>query len=136
AGKAERQAAVWRLEATVCELESHAKVDATNQLLAETRKKLEDARAKSKEPAGDYTPLTPVNPAVSTGRRLALAKWITEPKNPLAARVAVNHIWARHFGEGLVPTVFDFGKNGKPPTHPALLDWLAVELRDGGWSMK
>jgi hypothetical protein len=75
-------------------------------------------------------------PATSTGRRLALARWITDRQNPLAARVAVNHIWLRHFGRGIVPTEFDFGKNGQPPTHPALLDWLAAEFMDHGWSMK
>jgi hypothetical protein len=75
-------------------------------------------------------------PATSTGRRLAFAKWITDPANPLTARVAVNHIWMRHFGKPLVPTVFDFGKNGQPPSHPALLDWLAIEFTRQGWSMK
>ena len=72
----------------------------------------------------------------STGRRTALANWITDRQNPLAARVAVNHIWARHMGRPLVATVFDFGRKGALPTHPQLLDWLAVELMDSGWSMK
>jgi hypothetical protein len=67
-------------------------------------------------------------PATSTGRRAALARWIANTQNPLTARVAVNHIWLRHFGQALVPTVFDFGNNGQPPSHPALLDWLAAEL--------
>jgi hypothetical protein len=73
-------------------------------------------------------------PAASTGRRLALARWITDPQNPLAARVAMNHLWLRHFGQALVPTVFDFGRNGQPPSHPALLDWLSSEFMagDGG----
>src|SRR5205807_1476494 len=75
-------------------------------------------------------------PKVSTGRRSALARWITDPKHPLPARVAVNHLWSRHFGRALVPTVFDFGRKGMPPTHPELLDWLAVELVEHGWSMK
>jgi hypothetical protein len=75
-------------------------------------------------------------PATSTGRRTALASWITDARNPLAARVAVNHIWLRHFGRPLVGTVFEFGKKGAKPTHPELLDYLAVELRDSGWSMK
>jgi hypothetical protein len=75
-------------------------------------------------------------PQSSTGRRSALARWLTDRKNPLAARVAVNHIWGRHFGRPLVPTVFDFGRKGAPPTHPALLDYLAVEFMDHGWSMK
>jgi hypothetical protein len=75
-------------------------------------------------------------PAVSSGRRLAFARWLTDPKNPLTARVAVNHLWARHFGTGLVPSVDDFGRNGRAATHPALLDWLAAELMSNGWHMK
>jgi hypothetical protein len=65
-----------------------------------------------------------------------LARWIADRRNPLTARVAVNHVWLRHFGQPLAPNVFDLGLNGKPPTHPALLDWLAVEFMDGGWSLK
>jgi hypothetical protein len=65
-----------------------------------------------------------------------LASAITHRENPLTARVAVNHLWMRHFGQPLVETVFDFGRNGKLPTHPELLDWLAVEFMDRGWSMK
>lgn len=72
----------------------------------------------------------------SSGRRTALANWITDSRNPLTARVAANHIWARHMGQPLVPTVFDFGRKGIPPTHPELLDWLASELIENGWSMK
>jgi len=75
-------------------------------------------------------------PATSTGRRTALADWITDRRNPLTARVAVNQIWMRHMGEPLVPTVFDFGRNGTPPANPSLLDWLAAEFMDNGWSMK
>lgn len=75
-------------------------------------------------------------PRTSTGRRTALARWITDQRNPLTARVAVNHIWARHFGRGLVPTVFDFGRKGAAPSHPELLDWLATELMQNNWSMK
>jgi hypothetical protein len=75
-------------------------------------------------------------PTTSTGRRSALARWLTDPRHPLTARVAVNHVWAHHFGTPLVPTVFDFGRKGTPPTHPELLDWLAVEFVESGWSMK
>jgi hypothetical protein len=75
-------------------------------------------------------------PKTSSGRRSALARWLTDRRNPLAARVAVNHIWGRHFGRPLVPTVFDFGRKGTPPAHPALLDFLAVDFMDHGWSMK
>jgi hypothetical protein len=72
----------------------------------------------------------------STGRRKALAEWITDSRNPLTARVAANHIWMRHMGTPLVGTVFEFGRKGTPPTHPELLDWLASELVEHGWSMK
>jgi hypothetical protein len=82
------------------------------------------------------TPLEQSKPAGSTGRRLALARWITDRHNPLTARVAVNHVWMRHFGKPLVSTVANFGLNGQRPTHPALLDWLAVEFMESGWSMK
>jgi hypothetical protein len=67
-------------------------------------------------------------PATSTGRRLAFARWIADTQNPLTARVAVNHIWLRHIGQPIVPSVFDFGRNGRRPSHPALLDWLAAEF--------
>ncbi|MBL8223469.1 MAG: DUF1553 domain-containing protein, partial [Bryobacterales bacterium] len=94
------------------------------------------AEADEKKTDAAYTTFGPVYPAQSTGRRLALARWIASPDNPLTARVAVNHIWMRHFGEPIVPSVFDFGRNGKPPSHPELLDWLATEFMRSGWSMK
>jgi hypothetical protein len=72
----------------------------------------------------------------SSGRRLALAQWMTRPDHPLTARVAVNHVWLRHFGKPLVPSVANFGLAGKQPTHPALLDWLAVRFVEDGWSFK
>ena len=72
----------------------------------------------------------------TTGRRLALAKWIASPGHPLTARVMVNRIWQFHFGRGLVATPNDFGQAGKPCANPALLDWLAAEFVDGGWSIK
>lgn len=75
-------------------------------------------------------------PAHSTGRRTALARWITDTRNPLTARVAVNHVWNRHFGAPLVATVFDFGRKGAAPVQRELLDWLAVEFMESGWSMK
>jgi hypothetical protein len=81
-------------------------------------------------------PLSPVYPRVSSGRRAALAKWITSRDNPLTARVAVNHVWGWYFGRPLVETTNNFGRSGKMPSHPALLDWLACELMDHGWQTK
>ena len=72
----------------------------------------------------------------TSGRRLALARWLTSPENPLVARVFVNRVWALHFGQGLVPTVDNLGRSGAKPTHPELLDWLATEFVRAGWSVK
>jgi hypothetical protein len=69
-------------------------------------------------------------------RRIAFAKWLTDPKNPLTARVMVNRIWHYHFGRGIVATPSDFGDMGFLPTHPGLLDWLAMEFMENGWSVK
>ncbi|MCI0705644.1 MAG: DUF1549 and DUF1553 domain-containing protein, partial [Planctomycetia bacterium] len=70
----------------------------------------------------------------STGRRLALAKWIASSGNPLTARVIVNRLWQHHFGRGIVRTTSDFGIRGQDPTHPELLDWLACELVEPTWA--
>jgi mono/diheme cytochrome c family protein len=100
------------------------------------RKQLEAATAALAQPGESYSTVGKLYPRSSTGRRLALARWIANKQNPLTARVAVNHMWLRHFGKALVPTVANFGKNGRPPTHPELLDWLAIEFMDKNWSMK
>lgn len=104
---------------------------------------------------GDYSKLgTEVSPSVpevlvpashsfapqasykSTGRRTEFAKWLTDPLNPLTARVHVNRAWAHFFGKGIVPTLANFGRSGAKPTHPELLDWLATEFIRSGWSQK
>ncbi|WP_437205933.1 PSD1 and planctomycete cytochrome C domain-containing protein [Planctomicrobium sp. SH664] len=74
--------------------------------------------------------------ATDPERRLALARWLGSPENPLTSRVLVNRIWHHHFGTGLVSTPSDFGTQGERPTHPALLDWLASEFIAKGWSIK
>ncbi|MFN0165982.1 MAG: DUF1553 domain-containing protein, partial [Bryobacteraceae bacterium] len=93
----------------------------------------QEALKKAKD---EYTPIGKLYPKTSSGRRTALARWMTRKENPLTARVAINHIWMRHFGEPLVASVDDFGVKAKPPSHPELLDWLAVEFMESGWSMK
>ena len=86
--------------------------------------------------ARSYSPLSPTYTKTSSGRRAALANWVTSPANPLTARVAVNHIWGWHFGRPLVETSHNFGRSGKPPSHPELLDWLATEFVANGWKTK
>jgi hypothetical protein len=73
---------------------------------------------------------------ISSGRRTALARWLTQPENPLASRVAVNRLWQYHFGRGIVPSSNDFGRLGELPSHPELLDYLARRFVENKWSIK
>jgi len=148
--KADEALARAELEWTTAEMPKKADAEKKRNT---ARDALAAARKMLDAPGEAYTPLrgalksvestteTEANrtkpfPTTSTGRRSALAAWLTDRKNPLTARVAVNQMWLRHFGTPLVPTVFDFGRKGTPPTHPELLDWLAVEFMDSGWSLK
>ena len=151
ASRLERDAAVLKAEADVLthelalavadampteDAERPKKIEAANKLLAVSRPALDKARVAANSATNEYSPFSPTYPKTSTGRRAALAEWITSRENPLTARVAVNHIWARHFHAPLVATVTDFGRSGALPSHPELLDWLAVDLMENGWSMK
>ncbi|MEC5128772.1 DUF1553 domain-containing protein [Verrucomicrobiales bacterium BCK34] len=97
--------------------------------LKASKKALETPAHKEKDYPAVY-------PEESTGRRTMLADWIVSPENPLTARVAVNHVWLRHFGEPLVATVSDFGRQAPEPLHQDLLDFLAMEFMESGWSFR
>jgi hypothetical protein len=124
------------------------RLDASQKVFAGTFRTPDDIHVLNR---GDpEQPKEPVAPAVLSAlgdlklaketpeqqRRLALARWIANPQNPLTARVMVNRLWQGHFGTGLVETPSDFGRMGMKPTHPELLDWLAAEFIRSGWSVK
>jgi mono/diheme cytochrome c family protein len=164
AARAEKLAAVANAELQLAQVavEIHKKAPAGSPTPDPKWKTAEAALAAAKKaaeaPGESYTPIPGAVrsaesnlddrpkfgpfPDTSTGRRTALANWIASRDNPLTARVAVNHLWLRHFGKPLVANVFEFGRKGSPPSHPELLDWLACELANpdpqagGAWSLK
>ncbi len=105
-----------------------------------TRKTFILARGAYDAPAKEVSPATPESILPFTDEypknRLGLAQWLFDPKHPLTARVFVNRLWQEFFGRGIVRTPDDFGMQGQLPSHPALLDWLAVDFRDHGWDIK
>ena len=122
-------------------------VEVATTALAAARKSLATATATSAAAATTtavseagttpaWTPLGPEYPRTSTGRRKAFAEWLTHRQHPLTARVAVNYIWLWHTHSPLVSSVSDFGRNGAAPVNQQLLDWLAVEFMESGWSQK
>ncbi|MBL9144067.1 MAG: PSD1 domain-containing protein [Verrucomicrobiaceae bacterium] len=121
-------------------------LNATKPASTEVMRELAAPRISTVFKRGVFTdpgdPVKPGTPAIidakanGSANRLALAKWLVSKDNPLAARVTVNRWWMELFGQGIVTTIEDFGIKGEPPTHPELLDWLAVEFMEHGWSMK
>ena len=120
-------------------------IDAIEEIMV--MKELPDARAAFILARGAYdapsTPVAAATPAVfpkmpdsESANRLGFARWLTSPDHPLTSRVAVNHYWQVLFGEGLVRTPEDFGSQGQQPTHPELLDWLAVDFQENDWDIK
>ena len=160
AALAERQARVQQAELTVTEreLQRHRsppdKREAADKALNDAKTSLDKARADVANPGTQFTPLpgaawtatrffsstqddpTVTFPSQSTGRRTALAEWITDPAHPLTARVLVNQVWTRHIGAPLTGSMFDFGLKSPPPLHRDLVDWLAADFLANGWSLK
>jgi hypothetical protein len=95
-----------------------------------------DFRRRDKEVSPGVPSFLPPLPDDAPRNRLTLARWLVDRKNPLVARVVMNQIWQNYFGRGIVSTPEDFGTQGDPPSHPELLDWLACEFMDSGWSLK
>lgn len=133
--KAKKLSDAWR------ELEDNFTTTLVAKDLGQPRETKRLHRGEYDQPTGD--PLQPDVPSVMNAfpddaprNRLGLAQWLVDPAHPLTSRVVVNRIWQRVFGYGLVRTPEDFGLQGQQPTHPELLDWLAVELQESGWDLQ
>lgn len=141
-GDAELRAAIARVGSLRTRLASSSNVPATMVMaeLPTARKTYVLFRGEYDKPRDEVSPGTPgVFPPMPEGvprNRLGLAKWMVMPNHPLTARVAVNRFWERMFGTGLVKTTEDFGSQGEWPSHPELLDWLAVDFVESGWDVK
>ncbi|MEO2029354.1 MAG: DUF1553 domain-containing protein [Fuerstiella sp.] len=132
-----REASAAELAVAVLQAEVDVlKAGASDDKRDAAKAKLTTAREAAKNPGQSYAAVGEQFPKTSTGRRSALAHWITRPENPRTARVAANHLWGRHFGQPLVATPENFGLNGRKPTHPELLNWLATQLIHDDWKMK
>ncbi len=115
---------------------SEQAIKTAEQKFTAAEKAWETARQAVEKESNSYPPLGPSYSQRSTGRRLALARWITDRANPLTARVAVNHVWQRHFGAPLVENMVDFGLRSSRPQQADLLDFLAVQFVEGQWKFK
>jgi hypothetical protein len=134
---AERSAA---LQKSVADVEKTVPTAMVMQELPQPRETFMLVRGQYDKKGEKVTAATPAAlpplPAEMPHNRLGLARWLVDPKHPLTARVAVNRLWQTFFGTGLVKTAEDFGSQGEWPSHPELLDWLAVEFRESGWNVK
>ncbi len=153
AAAAEANYKLAQAEAALAKVEQDTKATDADKKLKAAREALEKAKAKAVAPGAAYTAL-PASlkaqegpeetnnatvqsyPESSTGRRLAFAQWVADKRNPLTARVLVNHLWTRHFGASLVPDVGDLGRRSAPPLHQDVLDTLTVDFMNHGWSLK
>ncbi len=139
--KSSFHSAAKELNALFSESEKHFTSTLVAQELGKPRKTKVLVRGEYDKPTGD--PVEPGIPSImgslppdAPRNRLGLAQWLVSPTNPLVARVLVNRIWQRVFGDAIVRSPEDFGLQGKQPTHPELLDWLAVELQESGWNLR